>query len=81
MTKKEGAASSAKPWEGLMSKENYDKATSGLTKEQKRNFDLGLATRDVDQLMGLRLMGLYDPTKPVTKKRGGARGRKNGAKN
>lgn len=70
MPKKESTAAAAKPWEGIMSKANYDKVTGGLTKKQKEDFDIGLTIRDVDLLMGLRVQGLYNPT----------RGKKNGTK-
>ena len=76
MAKKENTAVVAKPWEGIMTKANYDKVTSDLTKKQKEDFDTGLAIRDVDLLMGLRAQGLYNPAK--SRSSGG--GRKNGAK-
>ena len=63
MAKKENTAAVAKPWEGIMTKANYDKVTSDLTRKQKEDFDTGLAIRDVDLLMGLRAQGLYNPTK------------------
>ena len=76
MAKKENTAAAPKPWEGIMTKANYDKVTSDLTKKQKEDFDIGLTIRDVDLLMGLRAQGLYNPTR----NRASARGKNNGAK-
>ena len=61
MPKKDNTAASTKPWEGIMTKANYDKVTGGLTKKQKEDFDIGLTIRDVDLLMGLRAQGFYKP--------------------
>lgn len=69
-------AAATKPWEGIMTEENYKKVTKDLTKKQKEDFDAGLEVRDVDLLMGLRVQGLYNPAK----KRTSAGRRKNGAK-
>ena len=76
MAKTENTAAAAKPWEGIMTKANYDKVTRDLTAKEKQDFDIGLEIRDVDLLMGLRAQGLYKPTK----NRSGGGGRKNGAK-
>ena len=73
MTKTDSTAA-AKPWEGIMTKANYDKVTRDLTKKQKEDFDTGLAIRDVDLMMGLRVQGLYNPAKS----RPGARGKNSG---
>ena len=76
MAKKENTATAAKPWEGIMTKANYDKVTSDLTKKQKEDFDIGLTIRDFDLLMGLRAQGLYN----TTRNSASARGKSNGAK-
>ena len=63
MTKKVQAAGGNEPWKGLMTKKNYDIATEGMSAKEKRDFNQGLADRDVNFLMGLAFAGLYDPHK------------------
>ena len=39
MAKTENTAAAAKPWEGIMTKANYDKVTRDLTAKEKQDFD------------------------------------------
>ena len=57
------AAKNNEPWKGLMTKKNYDKATRGMNARDKKDFDKGLAERNTNLLMALRVEKLFDPRK------------------
>ena len=57
------AAKNEQPWKGLMTKKNYDIATRGMTAKDKKDFNKGLAERNTNLLMALRIEGLFDPNK------------------
>ena len=50
-----------KPWEGIMTKKDYDKFTSKMSPTLKKDFDNGLASGDTNTLMDLGARGLFSP--------------------
>ena len=59
-----------KPWEDVMTKEDYDTFTKKMPPAMKKDFDIGLANRDTNTLMDLGARGLYAPNgKRNTKKK------------
>ncbi len=58
-----------KPWENVMTKEDYDTFTKKMPAAMKKDFDIGLASKDANTLMDLGARGLYAPNGKPNKKR------------
>ncbi len=58
-----------KPWEDVMTKEDYDTFTKKMPADMKKEFDRGLISRDANTLMDLGARGLFSPNGKKTAKR------------
>lgn len=63
------ATKNEKPWENVMTKEDYDTFTKKMPAAMKKDFDMGLISKDTNTLMDLGARGLYAPNGKKNTKR------------
>ena len=58
-----------KPWENVMTKEDYDTFTKKMPARMKRDFDECLVAKDANTLMDLGARGLFAPNGKNTRRK------------